>query len=72
MKLMDNVDVIKGKSIPIIGHEGPRGMWMQGSTYSQPWQVVGWLVLRLVVFTPGKALVLILQEAEWTPGPVWT
>ena len=26
----------KGKGIPIIGHEGPRGMWMQGSTYSQP------------------------------------
>ena len=26
----------KGKGIPITGHEGPRGMWMQGSTYSQP------------------------------------
>ena len=26
----------KGKGIPIIGHEGPWGMWMQGSTYSQP------------------------------------
>ena len=21
------------KGIPIIGHEGPRGMWMQGCTY---------------------------------------
>ena len=27
----------KGKGIPITGHEGPRGMRMQGSTYSQPW-----------------------------------
>ena len=26
----------KGKGIPVTGHEGPRGMWMQGSTYSQP------------------------------------
>ena len=23
------------KGIPITGHEGPWGMWMQGSTYSQ-------------------------------------
>ena len=26
----------------------------------------------LTVFTPGKAPVVILHEAEWTPGPVWT
>ena len=26
----------KGKGIPITGHEGPWGMWMQGSTYTQP------------------------------------
>ena len=25
-----------GKGVSITGHEGPRGMWMQGSTYSQP------------------------------------
>ena len=25
---------VKGKGIPITGHEDPRGMWMQGSTYS--------------------------------------
>ena len=45
----------KGKGIPITGHEGPRGMWMQGSTYSQPWHLeeVGWLVLCFPVFTPG-------------------
>jgi hypothetical protein len=24
------------------------------------------------LFTPGKDLVPILQEAEWAPGPVWT
>ena len=27
---------VKGKGIPITGHEGSRGMWMQGPTYSQP------------------------------------
>ena len=26
----------KGKGIPITGHKGPRGMWMQGCTYTQP------------------------------------
>ena len=26
----------KGKNIPTRGHERPKGMWMQGSTYSQP------------------------------------
>ena len=46
----------KGKGIPITGHEGPRGMWMQGSTYSQPRHSdeVGWLVLRSAAFTPGE------------------
>ena len=45
-------------------------MWMQGSTYSQPrrQEEVEWLALRSTVFTPGTHL----QEAEWTPGPVWT
>ena len=66
--------VLKNEGIPITGHEGPRGMWMQGSTYSQPrhQKEVEWLVLRSAAFTPGKPPVLILQEAEWTPGPVWT
>ena len=38
------------------GHEGPWGMWMQGSTYAQPrhWDEVGWLVLRSAAFTPGE------------------
>ena len=26
----------KGKGIAITGRGGPRGMWMQGSIYSQP------------------------------------
>ena len=34
--------------------QGPRRMWMQGSTYTQPWQKeeVGGLVLRSAAFTP--------------------
>ena len=45
----------KGKGIPITGHEGPRGMWIQGSTYSQPRhkEEVGWLVLHSATFIPG-------------------
>ena len=47
---------------------------MQGSTYPQPrhQDEVGWLVLRSAAFTPEKSQVLILEEDEWTPGPVWT
>ena len=26
----------KGQGIPTRGHEGPKGMWMQESTYSEP------------------------------------
>ena len=34
----------------------------------------GWVVsvTPRPLFTPGKDLVPILQEAGWTPGPVWT
>ena len=48
--------ITKGRGIPITGHGGPRGMWMQGSTYSQPrhYEEVGWLVLRSAAFTPGE------------------
>ena len=33
-------------------------MWMQGSTYTQPWhyEKLEWLALRSADFTPGKAL----------------
>ena len=65
----------KGKCIPITGQEDPRGMWMRGPTYSQQQnqEGVGWLVLRSAAFTPqGSPPVLILQEVEWTSGPIWT
>src|SRR5215510_2924883 len=32
----------------------------------------GWLVPRPGRFTPRKDPVLIVQEAGWAPGPVWT
>jgi hypothetical protein len=32
----------------------------------------GWSAPRPDSFTPGKTPVLTVQEAEWTPGPVWT
>jgi hypothetical protein len=31
-----------------------------------------WSAPRLDRFTPGKVPVHIVQEAAWTPGPVWT
>ena len=54
--------VIKGKVIPLQPRYGPEGTtkgWVVSST-PQPH------------FTPGKDPVPILQEAGWTPGPVWT
>ena len=65
----------KGKSTFIFGHEGPRGIWMQGSTYTQTrhQEEVGWLVLTLGRLYPRrKPPVFILLEAQWTPGSVWT
>ena len=32
----------------------------------------GWSAQRPCRFTPGKDPVLILWEAGWAPGPVWT
>ena len=48
---------VKGKGIPFTGHEGPREMWMQRSTYSQPrhQEEVGQLVLRSAAFTPEES-----------------
>ena len=34
--------------------------------------VGGWSAPRPDRFTPGKDPVPIVQEAGWTPGPVWT
>jgi len=49
-----------GRSIALFFHDrGTRRGWVVSST-PRPH------------FTPGKDLVLILQEAGWAPGPVWT
>ena len=32
----------------------------------------GWSAPRPARFTPGKDPVLIVQEAVWAPGPIWT
>ena len=69
---MPNVSV-KDKDSPITGHEGPWGIWIQGSTF------VAMSLGRVqdgfpcaATFTPREVPVLILQEAEWIPRPVWT
>jgi len=49
-----------GRGIALLFHDrGTRRRWVVSST-TQPH------------FTPGKDPVLILQEAGWAPGPVWT
>ena len=49
-----------GRVIALLFHDrGTRMRWVVSST-PRPH------------FTPGKDLVPILQEAGWTPGPVWT
>jgi hypothetical protein len=32
----------------------------------------GWSALRPGLFSPGKYPVLVVKEAGWAPGPVWT
>ena len=56
------------KGIPTTGCEDP--LWLYSEARHQ--EDVGWLVLRSSVFTPWKAQVLILEEAESIPEPVWT
>ena len=49
-----------GRGIALLFHDrGTRREWVVSSTPRSH-------------FTPGKEPVPILQEAEWTPGPVWT
>ena len=49
-----------GRGIALLFHDrGTRRGWVVSSTH---WPH----------FTPGKDPVLILQEAGWAPGPVWT
>ena len=48
-----------GMGIALLFHDrSPRRGWVVSST-------------PLLHFTPGKDLVCILQEAGWSPGPVW-
>ena len=64
----------KGKVHPRTGHEGPEGEQMYSctlpSTSALDWG--GCSTPRPGSFTPGKDPVLILQEAGWAPGSVWT
>ena len=64
-----NVD--KGKVIPLQVHVrcGCKGTHIHSHGTKE---TVGRLALRSTIFTLGKILVLILQKAEWIPGPVWT
>jgi len=52
-------------------HGGRRGMTLLFLDHGtrRGWGVS---VTRRLLFTPGKDLVPILQEARWAPGPVWT
>jgi hypothetical protein len=63
-----------GKAHPITGHQGPRGgleVYLNSFSTSAL-EGGGWSAPRPSRFTPGKDPVPIVQEAGWTPGPVWT
>jgi hypothetical protein len=64
----------KGKGHPITGHQGPRGE-VELELYSFSTAALGgggWSAPRPGRITPGKDPVPIVQEAGWTPGPIWT
>ena len=67
-------DKCKGKGHPTTGHEGPDGEQKYSSTLSLTTEVGGgeWSAPRPGRFTPKKDSVPIVQEAGWSPGPVWT
>ena len=64
----------KGKVRPNTGHEGTERKYRYSSTLSLTsalgWG--GWLTPRPGRFTPGKDSVRTVQEAGWSPGPVFT
>jgi hypothetical protein len=64
----------KGKGHPRTCHKGPEGEQRYSSTLSLTSVLDGggWSTPRPGRFTPGNDSVLIVQEAGWTPGPVWT
>ena len=53
-------------------HRGSRGIALPFHDHGTRWGVWGASVTSRPLFTPGKDLVPILQEAGWAPGPVWT
>jgi hypothetical protein len=66
----------KGKSTVHLrtGHEGREGEKRNSSTVSltSALDEVGWSTSRLGRFTAGNALVPVVEEDGWVPGPVWT
>ena len=65
---------VKGKGHPRTGHEGPEGEQRHSYTLSLTSALdgVGWSTPCPDRFTPGKDPVPTVQEARWSPGPVWT
>jgi len=63
----------EGKVYPRRGHECPEGAYRHSITPSlnSALDGGGWLTPSPGHFTPGKDPVPIVQEAGWTPGPVW-
>jgi hypothetical protein len=64
----------KGKVHRRTGHEGPEGEQKFNCTLSLTSALDGggWSTPRPGRYTPGKDPVPSVQEAGWTPGPVWT
>ena len=64
----------KGKALPRTGYEGPDGEQMYSSALPSASALDdgGWSTPSPGRFTPQKVPVLIVQEAGWASGPVWT
>ena len=64
----------KGKDFPLQARCGPEGGTGIAILFHDRGTRRGWMVSSTPRphFTPGKDPVLILQEAGWAPGPVWT
>jgi len=54
-----------------MAHRGSRGIALLFLDHSIR-RGEGVSVMPRPLFTPEKDAVLIVQEVEWTPGPVWT
>jgi hypothetical protein len=63
----------KGKGHPRTDQEGPEGSRSIALTFSQPRRWMGWMVNATPrPLYPRQDPVTIVQEVEWTPGPLWT